>query len=70
MKKRCLPALLTALAIGLLTASPALADKTGVSGKPTVQPQPIDASSFSPTTTTIGGGANVLPTTRIVDNNK
>ena len=64
MKNLWLRALISALAIGLLAATPALADKGGVSGKPTVQPQPIDASSFSPTTTTIGGGANVLPTTR------
>jgi hypothetical protein len=64
VKRPWFPALLTAIAIGLLTATPALADKTGISGKPTAQPQPIDAQSFSPTTTTIGGGANVLPTTR------
>jgi hypothetical protein len=50
----------------LLTATPALADKTGISGKPTAQPQRITAQSFSPTTTTIGGGANVLPTARTV----
>ncbi|HEU5215665.1 MAG TPA: hypothetical protein VFU30_09005, partial [Gaiellaceae bacterium] len=57
---------MAAIAVVLLTATPALADKTGISGKPTSQPQPIDAQSFSPTTTTIGGGANVLPTTRTV----
>ena len=66
MKRLWFPALLCAIAIGLLTAAPALADKNGISGKPTAQPQPIDAQSFSPTTTTIGGGANVLPTTRTV----
>lgn len=66
MRKLLFPALVAASAICLLTATPALADKTGVSGKPTTQPQPIDAQSFSPTTTTIGGGANVLPTTRTV----
>jgi hypothetical protein len=64
--KRLFPALLAVLAIGLLTATPALADKNGISGKPSTKPQPIDAQSFSPTTTTIGGGANVLPTTRTV----
>jgi hypothetical protein len=62
--KRLFPALLALLALGLLTAMPALADKNGVSGKPNTQPRPIDAQSFSPTTTTIGGGAAVLPTTR------
>src|SRR5690242_4508838 len=64
MKRRCFPVVLAALVIGLLTATPAMADKSGISGKPTVKPQPIDAQSFSPTSTTIGGGANVLPTTR------
>jgi hypothetical protein len=64
VKRPWFPALLAAIAIGLLTATPALADKTGISGKPTARPQPIDARSFSPTTTTIGGGANVLPSTR------
>jgi hypothetical protein len=62
--KRLFPALLVTLAIGLLTATPALADKNGISGKPSTKPQPIDAQSFSPTTTTIGGGVPVLPTTR------
>jgi len=62
--KRLFPALLAVLAIGLLTATPALADKNGISGKPSTKPQPIDAQSFSPTTTTIGGGVPVLPTTR------
>jgi hypothetical protein len=58
--------LLAGLTTGLLSASPALAAATGVSGKPTVKPKPITASSFDPTTTTIGGGASVLPTTRTV----
>jgi hypothetical protein len=53
-------------AIALLAATSALADKTGVSGIPSVAPQPIDASQFSPSTTTIGGGADVIPTTRTI----
>lgn len=64
MKRRCFPVVLAAAAIGLLTATPAMADKSGVSGKPTVKPQLIEPQSFSPTSTTIGGGASVLPTTR------
>ena len=64
MKRPWFPTLLAAVAVGLLTATPALADKSGVSGKPTERPQPINAQSFNPTTTTIGGGASVLPTTR------
>jgi hypothetical protein len=64
VKRPWFPALLAAVAVGLLTATPALADKSGVSGKPTEQPQPINAQSFKPTTITIGGGASVLPTTR------
>jgi hypothetical protein len=58
--------LLAGLAAGLLNASAALAAATGVSGKPTITPKPISASSFDPTTTTIGGGVSVLPTTRTV----
>ena len=58
--------LLAGLATGLLSASPALAAGTGVSGKPTVKPKPISASAFDPTTTTIGGGVSVLPTTRTI----
>jgi hypothetical protein len=57
--------LLAGSLIGLLSTTPAWAD-TGVSGKPTVKPKPISASSFDPTTTTIGGGVSVLPTTRTI----
>jgi hypothetical protein len=66
VKRLWFPTLLTAMAIALMTATPALADKTGISGKPSSQPERIDAQSFSPTTTAIGGGANVLPTTRTI----
>jgi hypothetical protein len=62
--KRCV-ALLAGTAIGLLSATSAWAG-TGVSGNPTVKPKAINASSFDPTTTTIGGGASVLPTTRTI----
>ena len=66
MKRHWFPAFLAVIAIGLLTATPALADKSGISGKPTTQPQLINAQQFSPTSTTIGGGASVLPTTRTI----
>jgi hypothetical protein len=66
VKRQWFSALLAALAILLLTATPALADKSGISGKPTTKPQPISAQQFSPTSTTIGGGAFVLPTTRTI----
>jgi hypothetical protein len=62
---RRLVALLAGSMIGLLSTTSAWAD-TGVSGKPTVKPKPITTSSFDPTTTTIGGGASVLPTTRTI----
>jgi hypothetical protein len=61
--RRCVP--LLALLAALLWTASAWAD-TGVSGKPTVSPKPITASSFDPTTTTIGGGVSVLPTTRTI----
>ena len=51
--------------MGLLSTTPAWAS-TGVSGTPTVKPKPITASSFDPTTATIGGGVSVLPTTRTI----
>ena len=53
------------IVFGLVSAGPAWAG-TGVSGKPTVTPKPISASAFDPTSTTIGGGVSVLPTTRTV----
>jgi len=56
---------LVVLVVGLFSTNSALASN-GVSGRPTVKPTPINASSFDPTTTTIGGGAKVLPTTRTV----
>jgi hypothetical protein len=62
--KRWVP-LFAAVLFGLLSASSAWAG-TGVSGTPTVKPKAISASSFDPTTTTIGGGASVLPTTRTI----
>jgi hypothetical protein len=58
-------ALLIGSVIGLLSTTSAWAS-TGVSGTPTVKPKPISASSFDPTTTTIGGGVSVLPTTRTI----
>jgi hypothetical protein len=51
--------------IGLLGTTSAWAD-AGVTGKPAIKPQAITASSFDPTTTTIGGGVSVLSTTRTV----
>jgi hypothetical protein len=66
VKRFWFPVLPAAIAVGLLIATPALADKSGISGKPTTQPQLINAQQFSPTTTTIGGGAGVLPTTRTI----
>jgi hypothetical protein len=57
-------ALLGVSAACLLCAAPAFANSTGVSGTPTVTPKPIGASQFDPTTTTVGGGVSVLPTTR------
>jgi hypothetical protein len=65
MRRVGLLAFLAGSAIGLLGTSSASAG-TGVSGTPTVKPKPITASSFDPTSTTIGGGASVLPTTRTV----
>jgi hypothetical protein len=59
-------AVLSSAASALLGSASALADTTGVSGTPTVQPQPISASAFDPTSTTVGGGASVLSTTRTV----
>ena len=58
-----------ALAVGavLVNASVAMASGgTGVSGKPTVTPQKITASQIDARSTTVGGGASVLPTTRTV----
>jgi hypothetical protein len=50
----------------LLGAAPAFANPTGVSGTPTVAPQPITASAFDPSTTTVGGGASVVSSTRTI----
>src|SRR5436309_2580254 len=66
MKRLCLLGLLAGLALGVVNVTPALASGTGVSGTPTVRPKPIGPSAFDPTTTTIGGGVTVLPTTRTV----
>lgn len=65
MNRGRLLALTAGIVFGLLGAGPAWAG-TGVSGTPTVKPKPISASSFDPTSTTIGGGVSVLPTTRTV----
>jgi hypothetical protein len=65
MNRVRLLALLVGSVIGLLSTTSAWAS-TGVSGTPTVKPKPISASSFDPTTTTIGGGVSVLPTTRTI----
>jgi hypothetical protein len=65
MNRVRLLALLTGSVIWLMSAGAAWAG-TGVSGTPTVKPKPISASSFDPTSTTIGGGVSVLPTTRTV----
>jgi hypothetical protein len=58
--------LLAGSAICLFSAAPALANSTGVSGKPTATPQPISASQFDPSTATVGGGAKVVSTTRTI----
>jgi hypothetical protein len=58
--------LLAVSAACLLCAAPAFANSTGVSGTPTVTPKLIGASQFDPTTTTVGGGVSVLPTTRTI----
>jgi hypothetical protein len=54
------------VAIGLVGAGTAFADSTGVSGTPTVKPQPATGSGNDAFSTTIGGGVTVLPTTRTV----
>src|SRR5689334_4074443 len=53
---------------GLLGAAPALAaNGTGVSGKPTVAPQTGGGNgSLDAKTTTLDGGAKVVPTTRTI----
>ena len=58
--------MLAGTAICLFSAAPALANPTGVTGTPTVTPQPINASAFDPSTTTVGGGASVVSSTRTV----
>jgi hypothetical protein len=65
MSRVRLLAVTASVVLGLLSAGPAWAG-TGVSGTPTVKPKPISASSFDPTSTTIGGGVSVLGTTRTV----
>jgi hypothetical protein len=58
---------LAMVVVGLFGAAPALATTgTGVSGTPTVVPQKGGGSSFDAKSTTINGGASVVPTTRTV----
>jgi hypothetical protein len=57
---------LAGFAICMFSAAPALANSTGVSGTPTVTPQPISASQFDPSTATVGGGAAVVSSTRTI----
>lgn len=62
---RCCAAL-AAAAVTLIGAGSALASGTGVSGTPTVEPQPTSGSANDARSITVGGGAGVLPTTRTV----
>jgi hypothetical protein len=65
MRRYYLLAALSAAAMALLSAPAAMAG-TGVSGTPTVKPQPASGSGLDAKSTTIGGGAKVLPTTRTI----
>src|SRR5437764_15026927 len=64
--ERFLVLALTTGFVCLLGATPALANSPGVYGKPTVKPQSATGSPNDAFSTTIGGGVNVLPTTRTV----